>query len=239
MNIALVLSGGTGTRLGEDIPKQYIEICGKPIIFYCLECLALHEEIDAMQIVADKAWHDFIMECWERFTEKKVPMKCKGFSAPGNSRQLSILNGLRDIRSYADDSDYVLIHDAARPLLSHKQITSCLDAAKQHEGAVPVLPMKDTVYQSMDGKTITSLLDRSKIFAGQAPEVFKLGVYYTANVRLLPEQILNINGSAEPAFLSGMDTVLIPGDENNFKITTKKDLKRFQERMYFTEPECE
>lgn len=62
MNVALILSGGTGARLGADIPKQYIEICGRPVISYCLERLAIHDKIDVVQIVADKVWHEFIME---------------------------------------------------------------------------------------------------------------------------------------------------------------------------------
>ncbi len=91
-----------------------------------------------------------------------------------------------------------------------------------------MLPMKDTVYSSADGKRITALLDRSEIYAGQAPEVFRLGVYYAANVRLLPDRIKNINGSTEPAVMAGLDVAMIFGDENNFKITTKADLERFQ-----------
>lgn len=157
--------------------------------------------------------------------------KFKGFSNSGSNRQLSILNGLTDIREYASASDFVLIHDAARPFLSARQITDCLDAAEGHDGVIPVLPMKDTLYSSADGKRITALLDRSRIYAGQAPEVFKLGVYYEANIRLLPDQILKINGSTEPAVMAGMDVVMIPGYESNFKITTKEDLERFKEIM--------
>ena len=89
--------------------------------------------------------------------------------------------------------------------------------------------MKDTVYQSRDGKAISSLLDRNSIFAGQAPEVFLLGKYYEANRRLFPEKILEIKGSTEPAIMAGMDIVMIPGDEGNFKITTREDLERFRQ----------
>ena len=88
--------------------------------------------------------------------------------------------------------------------------------------------MKDTIYASRDGKMITSLLDRSCLFAGQAPEGFCFGKYYEANRRLGAEEILKINGSTEPAVMAGMDIVMIPGDENNFKITTTEDLERFR-----------
>lgn len=238
MVIALILSGGTGKRMGTDIPKQYIKVNGRPVVSWCMECLAAHPGIDAVQIVAEEMWRDTISECMEytdenpdsvKFVDKdKFKDKFKGFSFPGENRQLSILHGLEDIRAYADDSDYVLIHDAARPLLPAQMVTDCLMAVKGHDGVIPVLPMKDTVYLSENGKTITSLLDRSRIYAGQAPELFALGKYYEANMRLMPDEIKKINGSTEPAILAGMDIAMIPGDEGNLKITTKADLDRFK-----------
>lgn len=226
MNIALILSGGTGTRLGSQLPKQYIEVNGKPIISYCIERLSVHENIDAIQIVADTKW----LEPLQKWLEAADPSKkFRGFSTPGQNRQLSILHGLEDILHFAHASDYVFIHDAARPLLSEKQITDCLCAALGHDGILPVLPMKDTVYSSRDGHRVSSLLNRNEIYAGQAPEVFRLGSYYKANRRLLPNQLLQINGSTEPAIMAGLDIAMIPGDEGNFKITTAADLERFRE----------
>ena len=228
MVTALILSGGTGKRMGTDIPKQYIKVNGRPVISWCMECLATHHEIDAIQIVAEEMWRDTISECIKCMGGisdcKEFTDKFKGFSSPGENRQLSIFSGLKDIRSYAEDSDYVLVHDAARPLLSAQMITDCINAVTGHDGVIPVLPMKDTVYLSENGKTITSLLNRSQIYAGQAPELFVLGKYYEANARLMPDEILKINGSTEPAVMAGMDMAMIPGDEGNFKITTKADL---------------
>ena len=212
MNIALILSGGTGIRMGSDVPKQYVEVKGKPIICYSMERLAHHRQVDWMQ-------------------KEEFKMKFRGFSIPGANRQLSILNGLRDILSYGKDMDAVFVHDAARPLLSRKQITDCLHGVIGHDGLMPVLPMKDTVYTSLDGRKVTALLDRSTVYAGQAPEVFQIGRYFEANRKLLPEKILKINGSTEPAILDGMDIVMIPGEEGNFKITTREDLKRFRQMI--------
>lgn len=225
MNIALILSGGTGKRLDSNIPKQYVKVGGKPVISYCMECLFHHPMIHGVQIVADPLWQEQIKEWMGVIDRKKI---FRGFSLPGENRQISILHGMEDIRRYAGDSDYVLIHDAARPVVSEGQITSCLEAASGHDGAVPVLPMKDTVYCSRDQKRLTGLLVREEIYAGQAPEAFCLGRYYEANRKLLPDRILHINGSAEPGVLYGMDLVMIPGDEGNFKITTKEDLDRFR-----------
>lgn len=228
MNIALILSGGIGSRLGGDVPKQYIEVCGKPIILYCVEQLLQHEEIQGIQIVAEKQWQDMLLE-W--VGEMDTSRKFRGFSLPGENRQMSIYHGLEDIRSYAGSGDYIFIHDAARPMLSPQMISEYLNAAKGHEGALPVLPMKDTVYASRDGRTVSALLNRDEIYAGQAPEVFQLGAYYEANRKLMPDRILTIKGSTEPAVLAGMDIVMVPGNERNFKITTKADLERFREIM--------
>mgnify|MGYP004453860987 CR=1 FL=1 len=224
MNIAIILAGGTGTRLGGEIPKQYIQVKGKPIIEHCLEKFVGNPLIDAIQIVADSSWHEYIKKCLDQIGGKDV---YNGFSLPGENRQLSIYHALQDVLNYASDEDYVMIHDAARPLIRRDFIEKCFEAVQGHEGVLPVLPMKDTVYMSEDGHHITSLLNRDKIFAGQAPEVFKLGAYYSANKQLLPDRIYSINGSTEPAIIAGMDIVVVDGEEENFKITTREDLKRF------------
>ena len=223
MTIALILSGGTGTRLGADIPKQYIEVNKRTILSYCLETLFLHPEIDGVQIVAEPSWQQTILK-----DMKLLGQKFRGFSLPGKTRQLSILNGLTDILTYASPEDIVLIHDGARPCLSADMVSEGIKACAGHDGVLPVLPMKDTVYLSEDGKVVSALLNRSQVFAGQAPEFFVLGKYFEANKALLPDKILSINGSTEPAILAGLDVAMIPGDEGNFKITTKADLERFE-----------
>ena len=236
MTIALILSGGTGIRLGADIPKQYIKVNGRRVISYCLETLFRHPQIDGVQIVADPSWQQAILDESEIIfsglgkneTQEDFRQKFRGFSAPGATRQMSILNGLTDILEYASKEDVVIIHDAARPCLSAELLSLGLEAIHGHDGVLPVLPMKDTVYLSEDGRVVSSLLNRSQVFAGQAPEFFVLGRYFEANQGLLPDKILEINGSTEPAILAGLDVAMIPGDEANFKITTKTDLERFQ-----------
>lgn len=219
MNIAVILAGGTGTRLGGDIPKQYLEVGGKPVIAYCLQTLEEHVQIDVIQIVAEEAWRPLI----QKWTGEKL----KGFSQPGANRQLSILSALEDIEIYASPEDVILIQDAARPNTSERLISECVSLAAEEDGRMPVLPMKDTVYLSEDGRNVNSLLRREQIFAGQAPEAFRFGKYIRANRALLPDRILQINGSTEPAILAGMNIGMIVGEEENYKITTVEDFKHF------------
>lgn len=231
MNTAILLAGGTGSRTGLSTPKQYIRFNGRLMITWAVETLLTSRHIDRIYIVADEERRDVILE--DIGKAGLSPQKIRGFAEPGDNRQLSIRNGLDRIISdmkedtkEVTDEDTVFIHDAARPFLSQEQISSCFNALCGHDGVMPVLPMKDTVYYSRDGKRVDTLLDRSGIFSGQAPELFVLKKYHEANERLSEEEILKINGSTEPAIMAGMDVMMIPGDEKNFKVTTDEDLEK-------------
>jgi 2-C-methyl-D-erythritol 4-phosphate cytidylyltransferase len=192
-------------------------------------------DVDRVWIVAAEEWRDAIREDAKRVG---LPMdKLAGFAEPGVNRQDSVRNGLKAIKEALETGaastpgeDTVLVHDAARPLLSQELLHRCYRALPGHDGVMPVLPMKDTVYFSEDGKQVTELLDRQKIYAGQAPELFLFDKYYDANMTLSSEKILTINGASEPAILAGMDIAMIPGDEDNFKVTTQADLDRYRNR---------
>lgn len=228
MNIAIILSGGTGSRTGLNIPKQYYRVGEKPVISYCLSAFLKHEKIDAVQIVADERWRGYIKQCILKLPDAQAEGgKLKGFSGPGANRQLSIYNALGDIKAYADDEDIVIVGDAVRPCVSAGLISRCIEKMSGCDGVLPVLPMKDTVYLG-DGNRVSSLLERKCVYAGQAPEAFRLGRYYEANRRLLPDKILAVSGSAEPAVMAGMKIVMTDGEESNFKITTAADLERFE-----------
>lgn len=227
MVLAVLLSGGTGTRMSSARPKQYMEVDGRSILSYSVEAILQSAQVQAVQVVAAPQWQAYITRQLDTLGGLN---KLRGFSTPGRNRQESIYNALRDCASQLREDDAVLIHDAARPFLSTELVSRCILALDGHDGVLPVLRMRDTVYLSQNGKSISTLLPREKIFAGQAPELFLFEKYYRANQRLLPnDEILHINGSTEPAILAGMDVVMIPGDERNFKITTGADLCRFQE----------
>ncbi|HBA50318.1 MAG TPA: 2-C-methyl-D-erythritol 4-phosphate cytidylyltransferase, partial [Lachnospiraceae bacterium] len=155
MNTALLLAGGTGSRLSAEVPKQYLSIRGRMLITYALEPLLESRFIDTVVIVAEQRWMEPILQ--DARQAGLSTEKISGFAIPGSNRQSSILNGLEDIlcrrsgkvnREDAEDTDTVLVHDAARPLISGKLIASCYAALGGHDGVMPVLPMKDTVYLS-------------------------------------------------------------------------------------------
>lgn len=237
MNYTIILSGGVGTRLGLDIPKQYYEVNNKPVIHYVIETLEQCDAVDGIVIVAAPEWQEYLR------AQVSKPEKFLGFALPGENRQLSIYSGLCHLRDvlvkigaltngtgkFNLNDVIVLIQDAARPNTSLELLERCFALDSDVDGAMPVLPMKDTVYLSEDGNQVSALLDRKTIYAGQAPESFRMGKYLAANEALLPDKILKINGSTEPAILAGMNIKMIPGEESNFKITTETDLGKFVE----------
>ncbi len=207
MNRTVILAGGAGTRMGGCVPKQFINVNG--------ECAG------EVWIVAGEPWRGAV----ERMIkEAGISSRFRGFCDPGPERQVSVMNALTELmKEETAENSYVMVHDGARPLVSGELIRRCFEAAAGRDGAVPVLPVRDTVYRMEDGR-LSGLLKRDQLAAGQAPEVFRLKPYYDANLALMPDQIMRIRGSAEPAVLAGMDIVVIPADERNIKITTQEDL---------------
>lgn len=225
MNIAVVLSGGVGSRMGLDIPKQYVIVDGRPIICFCLRTFLENNLTDALVIGVADEWKDFVQEQ----VAKLCPSKPIYYACAGETRQYSIFNALKVVKDKGfQEDDVVIIHDAARPLVTDDLINRCYDACKSSDGILPVIPVKDTIYLSKNGKEIDSLLDRGHLWAGQAPEAFVFGKYLKAHDDMDRDSLLKINGSTELAYKAGLNCQLIAGDPMNFKITTPEDLTNFE-----------
>ena len=224
MNTAIILAGGVGSRMGVDRPKQFLMVQDKPIISYCLDIFQKHSEIDSIVIVVSEQWQDFT----EEYVQKYGVTKVKGYAPAGKSRQHSIYNGLKCIDKNVPGTDIVIVHDAARPLVSDRIISDCIKGATDYDGAMPVISVKDTVYQSKDGQEIGCLLKRSELFAGQAPESFKFRKYFDIHNQVTDEEIGATAGSSEIAYRHGMEVRMVKGSERNLKITTIEDLETFE-----------
>lgn len=225
MNIAIILSGGVGSRMGIDMPKQYVEVEGMPVLGYSLAAFAAHPDIDAIVVAVADQWRDFVAGLASRL----CPEKPVSLAPAGQTRQYSIFNALEvAARSASGDADLVIVHDGARPLVGADLIGRCLAACSAADAVMPAIAVKDTTYLSDDGTTITALLDRSKLWAGQAPEAFRLAKYLAAHRAMDAAELMKINGSTELAFKSGLSCRIIEGDPMNFKITTPEDLSNFK-----------
>ena len=226
MNYAVILSGGIGSRMNRpECPKQYIEVLGKPVLVYTLEIFQANPDVEGIIIVAAPQWRGDI-DGWLR--EYGIE-KFMGYADPGESRQESFLSGLEAcMETSKDPADRVIIHEAVRPLVTGKLISACLKEIDSYEGCMPVIPMNDTIYQSTDGQNLTGLADRSILYCGQSPEAFLLWKFTEINRETDRAQLKKIRGASELAYMKGVRMHLIPGEQNNFKITYEPDLDRFQ-----------
>lgn len=226
MNIAIILSGGVGTRMGANIPKQYILVEGKPVIVYSIERFVNSNSIDAYIIALDNQWKDFV----EGYIKQMIIHEPVFYSLPGETREHTIYNALKCAKEngYKDD-DIVIIHDAVRPMVSKQVINDCLKGCEKYDAAIATIDVKDTIYQSEADNCITSVPNRNTLHAGQTPEAFKLGKYLKIHDERTYEEICAVTGGAQFAAQCGLKVYLSKGAEINFKLTTPEDLQRFEQ----------
>lgn len=231
-NIAVVLSGGTGIRMGVDLPKQYSELAGKPVIIHTLEQIQRCNAIDGAVVTASSMWEEQIFQWKEKFSLTKL----LAVAPAGENRQMSIRNGLVTAEQFMDSNELsgVIIQDAVRPLTSVGLLERLVMELKEAPAVMPVLPVTDTTYTSQDGRWVSGLLDRSTLFAGQAPEAFRYWPYLKLYRDTSEEILSTMSGSCQLPYSQGWKVKMIPGEQENIKITYAEDIKvceqLFQER---------
>lgn len=228
MNIALVLSGGTGARMGLEIPKQYQVIAGKPVIVHTLEQFEQMAEVDSVIVVASPEWETKILE-WKTCYELS---KLRKIAPAGPDRQQSIRNGLVATKPLMETNPGgVIIQDAARPLTSQNLLSRLIQGLEEAPAVMPVLPITDTTYTSRDGQWVDGLLDRSTLFAGQAPEAFDYWAYTKLYEETPVEILSSMSGSCQLPYSKNWKVKMIPGESGNLKITYAADLKACEKRL--------
>lgn len=225
MNAALVLSGGTGARLGGSIPKQYREAAGKPILVHTLEQIEGCEVFQHIVVAAAPEWKEQIL-CWKDVYRIS---KLRAVAPAGKDRQQSIRNGLLALEPFLKGvQDGVAVQDAVRPLASRGLFRRLMEGLREAPAVMPVLPITDTAYTSRDGQWVDGLLDRSTLFAGQAPEAFRFRPYLEL-YRDAPEEVLSsMSGSCQLPYVRGWKVKMIPGEVDNIKATYPKDLEALE-----------
>ena len=219
MNIAVILSAGSGSRFGSDIPKQFINLAGKNIIEYTIQAFEQHNFIDEICIVADDAFHDKLWSLSQNNDFKKV----KKIIAGGKERKDSSYEA---IKAYENQEDINLIfHDGVRPFVSDTIITDTINALERYDAVDVAIPTADTIIKVKDS-IIDSIPKRSELLRGQTPQAFKLQTIKKAHE--LSNQDIN-----PPLFTDDCGLVkqylneeiyVVKGEEKNIKITYKEDL---------------
>lgn len=219
MAYALICAGGRGLRFGGDVPKQFIETKGKPILLQTVEVFERTAEIEKIVVMCPK---DYLKEAEEILSLCKKAYVTEG----GADRNLSVMNGITYIEEHfgLDEKTIVVTHDAVRPFVSEKMIVRSIEEAKKYGAAVAAVPAVDTVIEVENG-VITSVPDRQKMYQVQTPQTFyakKLRELYLS----LSQEEKNILTDCSRIYVSKGETVrVVDGDIKNIKITFKSDIE--------------
>lgn len=229
-NIALVIAGGSGNRMGQDIPKQFIHVDNCPIIIHTLKAFQIHPDIDSIAVVCLRGWETVLQSYANQFSITKLNWIFPG----GNNGQESIYNGIKGLKdSNCLDDDLVLIHDAVRPLISQDIISSNIAICKSYGYAVTGIKCREAILESEDGFSTKISIPREKLIRTQTPQTFRLKNILSAHYKAKEKGITNSVASCTLiADLKLAEMHIVPGSEKNIKITTAEDLEILKALMH-------
>lgn len=232
-NVAIIFAGGSGARMGAGIPKQFIEVNGKPIIIHTLEIFEDHPSIDEIYVACKEDCISQLEKYCRRFLITKVTKIVPG----GATGQDSIYNALRAAKENNDDDTVVLIHDGVRPCITKDVINANIQSVKEHGSAITCTALYETPVTSHDGYTIDDVPDRSKFFTAQAPQSFCLGDVLSAHekTRKVNPDYSGIVDTCSLMKSLGIDVKLISGPRGNIKVTTPEDIYTFRALIEYRE----
>ena len=224
MNIALIIAGGIGARMQQDIPKQFINVNNKPVIIYTLEAFQSHPSIDAISVVCLEGWHDVLRAYAKQFGITKLENIVNG----GPNGQDSIRNGIQDVASrHCGKDDIVLIHDAIRPLVSAEIISDNIRVCRQYGNATTVIPCNTAMLKSENDIVSETQLLRNTVKMTQTPQSFFVQDLLAAHEEALAKGITASVASCTMYIELGRKVFLSRGSEKNIKITNSEDIEIF------------
>lgn len=224
-NIVLIIAGGVGARMGQDIPKQFINVYDKPVIVYTLEAFQKHPSIDAIEVVCLDGWHDVLWAYAKQFGIAKLENIVSG----GKNGQDSIRNGLYDIASRHNGSDdIVLVHDAIRPMVSNDIISDNIRVCRQYGNAITVVPCTAAMLKTFDSLSTEEQVPRDNLKITQTPQAFFLQEIIAAHKEALKKGITNSVASCTMYIELGRKLYMSAGSEKNLKLTTAEDIEIFK-----------
>ncbi|MEE0935227.1 MAG: IspD/TarI family cytidylyltransferase [Methanobrevibacter sp.] len=225
MNYAVILAGGSGSRMKSiNIPKQYHEINGIPVIIYTLKTFIELECFDYIYIAINPTFTDFMNSILKKYFNPKDISNITLING-GKERIDSIHNVIESIKkNNINDKDIIVIHDAVRPFVTKKIILDNIKGAKKYGATVTSVPVNDTILLSTDGDYVDRIPIRKTLFNGQSPDSFNLKTFIELENKLTDEQKEIITGTSQVCTLNDYPIKMIEGDTANFKITTDADL---------------
>lgn len=223
MIYAVIAAGGIGSRMGKELPKQYLEIKDKPIIAHTVQKFIDSDKFARIIILCPAEWCDYTNKLLGRFCNSDKVTVLEG----GTTRNDTVMNAISFIKNTDGlDSDTVIVtHDAVRPFVTDKIISDHIEKSVCFDAIGTVIPATDTIIVSNDGLTVDSTPDRSKLYQCQTPQTFKAKRLYDLYNSLSDEQKGILTDSCSIFTVSGLPVHLVTGDVQNIKITYPYDLK--------------
>lgn len=226
MTTAIIIAGGSGARMGQDIPKQFINVYDKPVLIYTLEGFQKHPQIDAIEVVCIDGWHDVVWAYAKQFNITKLKWIVSG----GNTGQESIRNGVYNLEDKVAAEDIIIIHDGIRPLVDDTVLTDVIRKAQEHGNAVTSLPYNEQIFVIDDEISTTKFIPRETLRRVSTPQAYRFDLldskYHEAY-----EKGIGIYGShyANTMMVElGVRLYFAAGSDKNIKLTTKDDLEMFK-----------
>jgi 2-C-methyl-D-erythritol 4-phosphate cytidylyltransferase len=228
MNIAIIIAGGSGNRMGQDIPKQFINVNDKPILIYTLESFQRHPQIDAIEVVCIEGWENVVWAYAKQYGISKLKWMAKG----GKTGQESIRNGVYNLQDKVSDGDIIVIHDGIRPLVEAEVLTDVILKAQKYGNAVTSLPYNEQIFiiNPEDETTTTQFIPRETLRRVSTPQAYRFDLL-NAKYHEAFEKEIGIHGSHYTNTMMvelGVTLHFAAGSDKNIKLTTKDDLEIFK-----------
>lgn len=226
MNIAIIIAGGSGSRMGQEIPKQFINVYDKPVLIYTLEGFQKHPQIDAIEVVCIDGWQDILWAYAKQFNITKLKWVVSG----GTTGQESIRNGVYNLEGKCEPEDTIIIHDGIRPLVDETVLSDVIIKCQQYGNAVTSLPYNEQIFVVDDEISTVKYIPRETLRRVATPQAYKFQLldekYHEAF-----EKEIGIYGSAYTNTMMvelGERLYFAVGSDKNIKLTTKDDLEMFK-----------
>lgn len=226
MNIALIIAGGSGHRMGKDIPKQFIRVYDKPVLVYTLEGFQAHPSIDAIEVVCIDGWQSTV----ETYVQQYGITKLKWIVTGGKTGQESIRNGVVNLADKCSPDDIVVIHDGIRPLVEASVLTDVIQTCQKYGNAVSSLPYNEQIFIVDNDISTTKYIPRETLRRVSTPQAYRLGKLDWAYHEAFSKGI-GIYGSSYTNTMMvelGERLYFAAGSDKNIKLTTPDDLELFK-----------
>lgn len=227
-NIALIIAGGSGSRMHQDIPKQFINVFDRPVIMYTLENFQRHPQIDAIEVVCIKGWESVLEAYSRQFNITKLKWTVPG----GESAQESIRNGVFNLEKVCSDDDIIVIHDGIRPMVNMEVLSDVIYVCGEKGNAVTSMPYNEQIFKVSedDPESTVGYIPREQIRRVSTPQAYKFKMLDEAYHEAFDKKIGIYGSSYANTMMTelGHRLYFAAGSDKNIKLTTTEDLETFK-----------